>query len=140
PANGHSYVSAVIDPTCTEDGYTLWECENCDASYTSDEVTATGHKWDEGTITTPPTAGCEGVRTFRCTACGEEMTEPVPALEDEEPASETQPAGEDQNPSDNASGEGVCAFCGEVHDRSFSGRFIAFFHAIFAFFKRLFGA
>ncbi|MBQ9878819.1 MAG: hypothetical protein IJM45_00135, partial [Clostridia bacterium] len=80
PAKGHSYVSTVIPPTCTEDGYTLWKCDNCDASYTSDEVTATGHKWDEGTITTPPTVGCEGVRTFRCTACGEEMTEPVPPL------------------------------------------------------------
>ncbi|MBQ9879096.1 MAG: hypothetical protein IJM45_01545, partial [Clostridia bacterium] len=76
PANGHSYVSTVIPPTCTEDGYTLWECENCDSFYTSDEVGATGHKWDNGTVTTPATCEGDGVKTFTC-ECGETKTETI---------------------------------------------------------------
>ncbi|MBQ9428702.1 MAG: hypothetical protein IJU41_04060, partial [Clostridia bacterium] len=34
--------------------------------------------WDEGEITTAPTAETDGVRTYTCTVCGKTMTETVP--------------------------------------------------------------
>ena len=45
PANGHSYESAIIDPTCTEDGYTLHTCSVCQDQYTSDWVGMLGHSY-----------------------------------------------------------------------------------------------
>ncbi len=33
PAKGHSYKETVVEPSYTEGGYTLYECENCDNHY-----------------------------------------------------------------------------------------------------------
>lgn len=38
----HKYVGKVFEPTCTEEGYTLYECE-CGDIYKDDKVAATGH-------------------------------------------------------------------------------------------------
>lgn len=38
PALGHDYVSTVVAPTYTEDGYTLHKCSRCDANYTDSPV------------------------------------------------------------------------------------------------------
>ena len=40
---GHDYVSTVIKPTCTEDGYTSYTCSRCGDTYTDTPVTAVGH-------------------------------------------------------------------------------------------------
>lgn len=42
-------------------------------------ITECGHTWDKGTVTTP--AGCEtsGVRTYKCTVCGDTYTEVIAA-------------------------------------------------------------
>ena len=40
---------------------------------------ALGHKWDNGKVTTEPTATTPGVRTYTCTVCGEVKTEVIPA-------------------------------------------------------------
>ncbi len=37
------------------------------------------HTYDGGTITTQPTCGAAGVKTFKCTKCGATYTEAVPA-------------------------------------------------------------
>ncbi|MBR6825021.1 MAG: 5'-nucleotidase C-terminal domain-containing protein, partial [Oscillospiraceae bacterium] len=37
------------------------------------------HVWDNGVVTTEPTCGVNGVKTFTCTECGETKTETVPA-------------------------------------------------------------
>lgn len=42
-ALGHSYVTDVIAPTCTEGGYTLHTCSTCGDSYKTEETDATGH-------------------------------------------------------------------------------------------------
>ena len=38
------------------------------------------HSWDEGTVTTQPSCGKEGVKTYTCSLCGETKTETVAAL------------------------------------------------------------
>ncbi|MBQ9118977.1 MAG: hypothetical protein IJY09_02835 [Lachnospiraceae bacterium] len=43
----HEYEETVVDPTCTEKGYTLFTCTVCADSYTDNEVEATGHNIDE---------------------------------------------------------------------------------------------
>lgn len=42
-ATGHSYVSSVIVPTCTDNGYTTHTCSGCGDKYTDGETDATGH-------------------------------------------------------------------------------------------------
>ena len=38
------------------------------------------HTWDEGTVTTAPTAATTGVKTHHCTICGAEGTSTIPVL------------------------------------------------------------
>ncbi len=82
------YVPAVA-ATCTEDGNTeYWVCTDC-GKFFADEagtveieegswiIEATGHKWDEGVVTTEPGCTEPGVKTYTCTVCGETMTEEI---------------------------------------------------------------
>ena len=87
-ATGHSYVDTVIEPTCTDKGYTLHTCSACGDEYKNNYTAKLGHDWDEGTVTTAPTATTEGVMTYTCTreGCGETQTEAIPALGGEDPA------------------------------------------------------
>lgn len=39
----HSYYPVVIAPTCTQQGYTSYQCTRCNSSYASDYVDALGH-------------------------------------------------------------------------------------------------
>ncbi len=72
PALGHSYDAVVIEPTCTEQGYTTHTCKVCAESYISDWTSAHGHSWLEATTESPKT----------CEACGETegdmLPEPTP--------------------------------------------------------------
>ncbi len=52
-------------PTCTEDGYQGWKCNDCNNGYT-EILKATDHDWNEGEITTPATCMTEGVMTYTC--------------------------------------------------------------------------
>ena len=83
---GHSYVAGyTVDPTCTEDGYTFYYCENCYSAYQTssnsytEAISATGHTWDDGTVTTAATCTEEGVMTYTCTVCGTTKTEAISA-------------------------------------------------------------
>ncbi|MCR5283083.1 MAG: leucine-rich repeat protein [Lachnospiraceae bacterium] len=79
PATGHSMTEyAKISATCTKDGREAYcVCENChklfsdktgskEVTAASLVITATGHDWDEGVITTPATCETDGVKTFTC--------------------------------------------------------------------------
>ncbi len=47
PPLGHAYVAQTVKaPTCTENGYTIYVCDNCEDSYEDDLVAATGHTCD----------------------------------------------------------------------------------------------
>ncbi len=79
-ATGHSYESAVTEPTCTEDGYTTYTC-HCGDSYTAEQTPALGHAWDEGVVTVQPTEDTTGTKLFTCNTCGETQTETLPTLD-----------------------------------------------------------
>lgn len=40
----HNFSSRVVDPTCTEQGYTVYECSDCEYIFITDYVDALGHK------------------------------------------------------------------------------------------------
>lgn len=69
-----------------------WTCSDCKKVYADAEgktettvaamtVAATGHKWDNGTVTKEATATEDGVKTYHCTntGCTEAKTEAIPA-------------------------------------------------------------
>lgn len=52
----HSYTSAVVAPTCTTSGYTVYTCTKCGDSYTANQTPALGHNFVNGYCTR---CGCE---------------------------------------------------------------------------------
>ena len=88
----HKVVFGKIEPTCTTDGYTYPYCERCnkritdadhdytDCGYNGTNISALGHTYNEGIITTEPTISSTGVKTYTCTRCGNTRTETIPRL------------------------------------------------------------
>ena len=76
----HSYTSKVVAPTCTEQGYTLYTCSVCSASYKDNYTDAKGHSWNSGTVTTAATCEKAGIKTYTCTVCKTTKTETIAAL------------------------------------------------------------
>lgn len=72
----------AVAATCTGAGLTEGiSCSVCHKVFTEQQViNATGHKWNDGSITKPATSSEEGIKTYTCTACGEEKTETLPKL------------------------------------------------------------
>ena len=64
----HSYTESVVEPTCTQKGYTLHTCE-CGDSYKDNEVAALGHDYEE-TKVVEPTCVAAGYTICTCTRCG----------------------------------------------------------------------
>lgn len=83
PATGHDYECVVTDPTCTEDGFTVYSC-HCGDSYSPDEIVpATGHTPGEWEVVAEAQIGVDGLEQQKCTVCGEIVDEKViPALPD----------------------------------------------------------
>jgi len=83
PALGHTEEAIpAVEPTCTETGLTEGtKCSVCGEILTAqEEIPALGHDLDDGVVTTEPTCEDEGVKTFSCSRCDYEETEPVDAL------------------------------------------------------------
>ena len=72
----------TIPPTCTEDGEMVRRCECGEEE--KEVVKATGHIWDEGTMTKIPTDDEEGEIVYICQVCGEIKTEAIPKTVDGE--------------------------------------------------------
>lgn len=71
----HSYVSTVVEPTETKQGYTVNNCSICGDSYYSDYVNPKGHSY---TVTeTAPTCESNGTIIHTCD-CGEFYAEEIP--------------------------------------------------------------
>lgn len=50
-ATGHSYTTSEVAPTCVDKGYTLNKCKNCNYSYESNKIAATGkHIYNKNNI------------------------------------------------------------------------------------------
>lgn len=82
-ALGHVLVwDNAIPATCTENGKIEGShCTRCGEVLVKQEVIkATGHKWDNGTVTKEATATEDGVKTFKCinSGCNETKTEVIP--------------------------------------------------------------
>lgn len=63
---GHHYVNVVVDPTCTERGYTKHTCSRCGYSYIDSYVNANGHV--PGNV-----ADC--THDQNCTVCGTKLVD-----------------------------------------------------------------
>lgn len=75
----HEYSLTVKEPTCTEEGYTLYTC-SCGDSYTDNVVKALGHDFTIWTIIQEATSEKTGLKTRICTRCKFEETEIIPVL------------------------------------------------------------
>lgn len=65
---GHLYKKgSTILPTCTAQGYTVYECVSCTSSYYSDYVPAVGHSYK--TTTYSPTCTAQGYTIYKCAVC-----------------------------------------------------------------------
>lgn len=67
---GHDFADFVVDPTCTEEGYTTKKCSRCSSTDSSkdDIVPANGHKLVNKT--TKATCTQAGRFTSKCSVCG----------------------------------------------------------------------
>lgn len=69
----------VVDPTCTEKGYTERTCSVCGEVFKTNEVDELGHSYVDTVV--PPKCGVEGYTEHKC-ACGDSYTDTiVPARE-----------------------------------------------------------
>ncbi|MBE6945702.1 MAG: hypothetical protein E7459_06405 [Ruminococcaceae bacterium] len=71
----HKYEATVIEPTCTEVGYTNHICTVCGHNYITDLTQPTGHDY-EATVTAP-TCTEDGYTTYTCTVCGESYVDDI---------------------------------------------------------------
>lgn len=78
--HSHSYGAwqTVKAATCTAAGSKKRVCSCGDTQ--TETIPATGHKWNNGVVTTQPTCENKGVKTYTCSSCNTTRTEDVAAL------------------------------------------------------------
>lgn len=80
----HAYKITRVNPTCTEDGYTLYEC-SCGRWYTEKGKKKTGiHEWGDWSMIDNATAFVDGKKERSCTVCGYKETKTVEKLKPDE--------------------------------------------------------
>lgn len=79
--NGHIYSKTTVEPTCVDEGYTLYTCVVCGDTYRDGFVSATGVHTYVGVETEATCTHGAGIR-YTCTTCGdsyiEERSGPLP--------------------------------------------------------------
>lgn len=71
----HYYVVyKTIPSTCTEQGYTVYECSQCGAMKQDDFTAATGHKYTVSEVVSP-TCTEQGYTVYKCSSCGDTKRE-----------------------------------------------------------------
>ena len=82
----HNFITTVIEPTCTEQGYTLYEC-SCGDYYINDEITALGHTPNSAVQENIVAPDCINNGSYDsvvyCAVCAEEISREeitIPAL------------------------------------------------------------
>ena len=75
-------MEVIKAPTCTETGISGKRCthEGCKVIDSETVIPTTGHKWDDGKVTTEPTCTEDGVKTYTCSVCDETKTETITAI------------------------------------------------------------
>ena len=79
----HAYKITRVNPTCTEDGYTLYKC-SCGRWYTEKGKEKIGHKWGDWKESVIATAFVDGKKERSCTVCGNKETKTVEKLKPDE--------------------------------------------------------
>ena len=81
------------EATCTKSGSKSHHCKRsgCNEKENVTVIPATGHKWDNGVVTTEPTGETDGVRTYTCSRCGGTRTEAIARLATPQPVITTTP-------------------------------------------------
>lgn len=78
-AKGHSYsFTKTVAPTCTAQGYDLYTCSTCSATEKRNTVSSTGHNYE--VISNTATCTEKGIKTSKCTVCGNTTTAEVSSL------------------------------------------------------------
>ena len=84
-------LTAAKEATCTEGGNNAYyHCSGCNRCFKdeagtqettveAETIAATGHKWNNGEVTTAATCTEDGVMTFTCSNCNKTRTETIPA-------------------------------------------------------------
>lgn len=150
--DAHDLRTTVVDPTCTDEGYTSHNCALCRYGYNDEITPALGHKWSEPEWKWTGTTGAEATftcangdhpRTVNAAVTAEVVKEPTDigkglrvftaTVKFEggtyvDTVEQTIPALNDR----------LCKWCGELHE-GFLGSIVGFFHSIMYFFAHLFG-
>ena len=113
-ALGHSYKDIVVDPSCTERGNTIHECERCGHTYTDSYTDATGHDFGEWTSLTKPTCTASGVEQRKCTSCPQTETKIVSPLGHNYKAEVVEPTCLEQGYTTH-----ICSRCGTGYNDTF---------------------
>ena len=80
----HAYKITRVNPTCTEDGYTLYKC-SCGRWYTEKGKKKTGiHEWGDWSMIDNATAFVDGKKERICTVCGNKETKTIEKLKPDE--------------------------------------------------------
>lgn len=69
----------VVEPTCTEPGYTVFACV-CGEQHTGNQVDALGHNWSEWETVIDATEETEGKLERSCKTCGEKEEKTIEKL------------------------------------------------------------
>lgn len=91
----HSYEEVVVEPSCTQKGYTEHTCTICQDSYRDNETEMLAHTFGEWQITKEPTETEEGEKVRTCSVCGGKETETIPKLntDTDNPGTDTEKPG-----------------------------------------------
>lgn len=105
------FTDTVVDPTCTDQGYTHHVCTKKGCTYAPVDdtfVEAAGHKWALMT-TLPPTCTEKGTQFYKCSVCGATRTEKIAPLGHDLSRCDLKPAATCTQP---GRAVGTCARCG----------------------------
>jgi hypothetical protein len=75
----HNYQSVVSEPTCTEKGYTIFRCLDCEYTYKGAEVPEKGHAFSKWMLSKIPSCTANGTE-YRSCICGALETRVLPAM------------------------------------------------------------
>ena len=107
----HSYnASGTVAATCTAQGYDLFVCSDCGASYKTNYTAKVSHSYTvAGAYVTVPTCTASGTRTYSCSyGCGNTTTKTVAATGHSPVSADTTAT----CTSTGTSGRKVCSTCG----------------------------
>lgn len=76
------HIKEVVAPTCTSEGYTVYECNEVPGlTYKGEYTNKLPHSYDDGKVTKAATIYETGIMTYTCKDCGATRTEIIPLVE-----------------------------------------------------------